>query len=189
MIISFHNGVIGTEHHDRSSLDPFPIKSGLKQKWVLAPPLFGIFISLPPSYALHESEDGTFIHTRSDGNLFNLLRLRANTKVHQVLIREMLFADNTALTTHSEEALQRLISCLADACREFSLSIQPEENQHHGPTRRHHPKITIEKEVLEVFEKFACLGSTISNNLFLDASIHHHSSFIKETVEQHSVNT
>lgn len=38
------------------------------------------------------------------------LHLRAKTKDQKVLIREMLFADDTALTAHNEEALQ-LIRC------------------------------------------------------------------------------
>ena len=141
----------------------------MKQGWVLAPTLFGIFFSLPPSYALHESEDGIFLHTRIDGNLFNLSRLRANTKVPRVLIREMLFVDDTALATHSKEALQRLISCLVDACREFSLSINLKKTNIMGKHVDTTLKITIEKQILEVVDKFAYLGSTISNNLSLDA--------------------
>ena len=53
----------------------------------------------------YESEDKIFNHTRSNGNLFNIARLRAKTKVYRVLIREMLLADDADLATHSEEAL------------------------------------------------------------------------------------
>ena len=49
------------------------------------------------SYAFIQSEDGMYLHTRSDGNLFNLARLRAKTKVRKVLIRLMLFTDDAAL--------------------------------------------------------------------------------------------
>ena len=95
----------GTVQFDGSSSDPLSIKNGVKQGCVLAPTLFRVFFSLLLCYAFGESEDGIFLHTRSDGNLFNLARLRAKTKVRRALIREMLFADDAALTAHTEEAL------------------------------------------------------------------------------------
>ncbi len=92
----------------------------MKQCCVLAPTLFGIFFSLLLRHAFSQSEYVVFNRTRSDGNLFNLARLHAKTKVRRVLIREMLFADDAALTAHTEEALQRLISssrvCLGFIC-------------------------------------------------------------------------
>ena len=123
VITSFHDDMNGTVQFDGSSSDPFPIKNGVKQGCVLAPTLFGVFFSLLLCYAFRESEDGIFLHTRSDGNLFNLARLRAKTKVRRVLIREMLFADDAALTAHTEEALQRLITRFAEACNDFGLTI------------------------------------------------------------------
>ena len=81
------------------------------------------FFSLLLLYAFDGSEDGIYIHTRSDGGLFNLARLRAMTKVQKVRILELLFADDAALATHSEAAMQRLIDRFAAACREFGLTI------------------------------------------------------------------
>ncbi len=81
----------------------------MEQGCVLSPTLFGNFFSLVLRYAFYESEDGIFLHTRSDGNLFNLARLRANTKVCRVLIHELLFADDATLTVYSQEVLQRLM--------------------------------------------------------------------------------
>ncbi len=56
-------------------------------------------------------------------DLFNLARLRAKTKVCRVQFREMLFADDAALTAHTEEALQHLISSFARASDEFGLTM------------------------------------------------------------------
>ncbi|XP_037803947.1 uncharacterized protein LOC119598372 [Penaeus monodon] len=58
--------------YDGSSSDPFSIKNGVKQGCVLVPTLFGIFFSLLLSYTFSQSEDGVYIHTRSDGSLFKL---------------------------------------------------------------------------------------------------------------------
>ena len=109
MITSFHEDKKGTVQYDGSSSEPFPIKSGVKQGCALAPALFGIFFSLLLSHAFKQSNDVVYLHSRSDGKLYNLARLRATTKVRRVLIREMLFADDAALTSHTEDALQRLI--------------------------------------------------------------------------------
>ncbi len=166
MVTSFHDEMKGTVQYDGSSSEPFPIRSGVKQGCVLAPTLFGIFFSLLLRHAFSQSEDGVFIRTRSDGNLFNLARLRAKTKVHRVLIREMLFADDAALTAHTEEALQRLISSFARAS-EFGLTISLKKTNVMGQDVSSTPCISIGDHTLEVVEDFTYLGS-ISSNLSLD---------------------
>ncbi len=123
MIVPFQDGMSGTVQYDGSFLEPFPIKNGVKQGCVLAPTLFSIFFSLVLCFAFHESEDDIFLHTRSDGSLFILSHIRPNTKMHRVLVRELLFTDDATLTAHSEEALQRFMTCFAVACSEFILII------------------------------------------------------------------
>nr|XP_032831281.1 electroneutral sodium bicarbonate exchanger 1-like [Petromyzon marinus] len=48
---------------------------------------------------------------------------RSKTKVRKVLIRELLFADDPALTAPTEQGLQTLIDHLANACNNFGLTI------------------------------------------------------------------
>ena len=171
MIVSFHQDMRGTVQFDGSCSEPFPIKNGVKQGCVLAPTLFGIFFSLLLSYAFRDSVDGIFIHTRSDGGLFNLSRLRAKTKVQKVLIRELLFADDAGIAAHSEAALQRLIDSFAAACTEFGLTISLKKTQVMGQDVSNDPSISIGDHTLEVVDKFTYLGSTISSNLSLDAEL------------------
>ena len=169
--MSFHEDMKGSVLFDGSSSAVFPIKSGVKQGCVLAPTLFGIFFSLLLSHAFSESEDGVFLHTRSDGKLFNLSRLRAKTKVCQLLLREMLFADNAALASHKQEGLQGLVNCLAHACREFGLIISLKKTNVMGQDVSEAPSISIGDYTLDVVEDFTYLGSTISSNLSLEAEI------------------
>ena len=102
IITSFHEEVQGTVQFDGSSSEPFPIKSGVKKGCVLAPTLFGIQFSLLLGYAFKGNKEGLYLHTRSDGSLFNLSRFSAKTKVRKGLNREMLFTDDAALTAHTE---------------------------------------------------------------------------------------
>ncbi|PFX15042.1 putative uncharacterized transposon-derived protein F52C9.6 [Stylophora pistillata] len=161
----------GTVQYDGSSSDPFPIKSGVKQGCVLAPTLFGILFSLLLRYAFSQSEEGIYLHTRSDGSLFNLARLRAKTKVRKVLIREMLFADDAAITAHTETALQELINCFAHACSQFGLTISIKKTNILGQDVSTAPSISIGDCTLDVVEDFTYLGSTISSNLSLDTEL------------------
>ena len=100
MIECFHTDAKGTVQFNGSSLEPFEIRSGVKQGCVLAPTLFGVFVDLLLKHA--------FDKTTADGTLFTLARLRAKTKV---LIREMLFADDAAVATHTHADLQSFMDC------------------------------------------------------------------------------
>ena len=60
--------------------------------------------------------EGIFLRTRSDGRPFNLSRLRAKTEVRQAMIRDMLFADDAGVATHTEDGLQFLMNRLSVAC-------------------------------------------------------------------------
>ncbi|XP_063585836.1 uncharacterized protein LOC134763209 [Penaeus indicus] len=171
LVVSFHQDMSGTVQFDGSCSEPFAIKNGVKQGCVLAPTLFGIFFSLLLSYAFRDSDDGVFIHTRSNGGLFNLARLRAKTKIQRVLIRELLFADDAGLVAHTEAALQRLIDRFSTSCAEFGLTISLRKTQVMGQDVSSAPSISIGDHTLEVVDKFIYLGSTISSNLSLDAEL------------------
>ena len=122
MIASFHTDTKGTVQFNGSSSEPFEIRSGVKQGYVLAPTLFGIFFGLLLKHAFDTTTEGIYLRTRSDGRLFNLARLRAKTKVRKVLIRDMLFADDAAVATHTQEELQSLMDCFSQACKDFGLT-------------------------------------------------------------------
>lgn len=122
LVVSFHKDIKSTVLFDGSCSEHLPVTSGVKQRCLLAPTLFGIFFSLLQKYAFDSSPDGIYLHTRSNGKLFNLARLRAKTKALVVLIRELPFADDAALASHTVEALQRLMDHFAHACSEFGLN-------------------------------------------------------------------
>lgn len=67
--------------------------------------------------------DGAYLHTRTDGRLFSLSRLRAKSILREVFIRDNLFADDAVLTTHSKEQLQLLMDNFSKTCRRFGLII------------------------------------------------------------------
>lgn len=62
----------------------------------------------------------------------------------------MLFADDAALTANTKEALQQLISCFANTCREFGLTISLKKTNVMGQDVSSIPSISIGSHNLEV---------------------------------------
>ena len=83
IILSFHENTHSTINFDCTSSQFFKIASGVKQGSILAPTPYGIFFSTLLQYAFQDSQEGVYLHTRSDGKLFNLERLRAKTRIKQ----------------------------------------------------------------------------------------------------------
>ena len=162
MIKSFHTNMKGTVQFNGSSSRPFDIRSGFQQWCVLAPTLFGIFFALLLRHTFGTASEGICLQTRSDGRLFNLGHLRAKTKVHETLIRDMLFADDAAANTQTQQELQALMDRLTISLKKTIIL---------GQDTMELPAITIDDYELNVVEQFTYLGSTITDNLSLDTEI------------------
>ena len=171
LIESFHSNMKGTVQFNGSSSEPFDIRSGVKQGCVLAPTLFGIFFAILLKHAFGTATEGVYLRTRSDGRLFNLARLKAKTKVRESLIRDMLFADDAAITTHTQRDLQSLMDRFSQACNDFGLTISLKKTNVLGQDTAAPPIVTIDDYELDVVHQFTYLGSTITDNLSLDTEI------------------
>ena len=137
MIESFHTDTKGTVQINGSFSETFEIRSCVKQGCVLAPMLFWTFFGLLPKHVLDTTTEGIYFCTRSDDRLVNLARLRAKTKVRKDLIRDMMFADDAAVATHTQEELQSLLDCFSQACKDFGLTISLKKTNAWDRTHKH----------------------------------------------------
>ena len=165
IVKSFHDGIRSTVQFDGDISVDFGVKSGVKQGCLLVPTLFGIFFSLLLKHAFKSSTDGVYLHSRSDSHLFNIVRLRAKSKRRTGNIRDLLFADDAALVSHSEEGLQRLLDRFSNSCDLFGLTISLKKTKVIGQATPSQPLLNTHEENLEVVHQFLYLGSTVTDNL------------------------
>ena len=69
-----------------------------------------------------------------------------------MLIRELLFANDAALASHSEAGLQRLVDKLSHACKEFGLTVSLKKTNILAQDAETTPVITINNTELEVVD-------------------------------------
>ena len=101
IIRSFHDDMSASVIDSGASSKSLAVTNGVKQGCVLAPLLFNIFFSVMLHAAFRNCDKGVYLQKRSDGNIFNLRRFNAKTKVGDILIRDLLFADDCALVAHT----------------------------------------------------------------------------------------
>ena len=107
----------------REVSESFSVTNGVKQGCVLAPMLFSIFLSAMLDEAFRDMGDGVYIQSRQSADLFNVAHFRAKTKTTLILVRELLFADDSALVAHSAEEMQKIVDAFSNASKRFGLKI------------------------------------------------------------------
>jgi len=174
---SLHCGMQANVAQGSSISKKFAVSSGVKQGCVLAPTLFSLYLSAMLEVAFTGANEGVYIQTRHDADLFKVSQFQAKTKTSQKIVREMLFADDSALVAHEEESMQVLVDRFSAAAKQFSLKInirkteclyQPVKNVNPVPSPK---EINVEGEGLVQCKNFVYLGSTISSNARLEHEI------------------
>ncbi|KAL8601071.1 hypothetical protein ACOMHN_040772 [Nucella lapillus] len=165
MIRSFHDDMKTTIQYEGSISEPFNIKGGVTQGCGLAPTLFSLLLK----HAFRILTEGVYLHTRAFGRLFNLARLRAKTKVRETLIRDTLFADDAAVTSHTN--ISSVVDRFSQACKDLRLSISLKKTIVLAKTWTPHQSSLLTTIRLDIVHQFTCLGTTIGDNLCLDVEI------------------
>nr|VZI46419.1 unnamed protein product [Spirometra erinaceieuropaei] len=128
--------------------------------------------------AYRDERPGIRIAYRTDGHLLNQRRMHLKSRVSTTTVHELLFADDCALNTTSEEEMQRSMDLFSAACENFGLVIntqktvvmhQPPPNSATAPNAP--PQISVNGTHLQVVENFPYLGSTLSHNTKIDDEV------------------
>ena len=123
MIEALHTGMMVNVSVGWEVLESFSVTNGVKQSCVLDPTLFVIFLSAMFDEAFRDMGDGVYIQSKQRVDLFNVAHFRAKTKTTRTLMRELLFADDSALVAHSAEEMHKIVDAFSDASKKFGLKI------------------------------------------------------------------
>ena len=71
----------------------------------IAPSLFASYLTAILEVAFKDSDDGIYVQSRPDGDLFKTSQFKARTLTNKILVREMLFADDNCLAQRRENTV------------------------------------------------------------------------------------
>nr|VZI35761.1 unnamed protein product [Spirometra erinaceieuropaei] len=128
--------------------------------------------------AYRDERPGIRIAYRTDGHLLNHRRMNFQSRVSTATMHELLFADDCALNTNSEEEMQWSMDLFSTACENFGLVINTQKTvvMHQPPpnsaTAPNVPlQISVNGTQLQVVVNFPYLGSTPSRNTKIDDEV------------------
>ena len=124
--------------------------------------------------AFRDMEDGIYIQSRQNADLFTVAHFRAKTKTTNILVRELLFADDSALIAHSAEEIQRIVDAFANASSKFGLKINTKKTEvmfQPNSIMTMEEDINVDETTLNPVKEFTYLGSIISSNGHIEAEL------------------
>ncbi|BHF65962.1 hypothetical protein SprV_0200897600 [Sparganum proliferum] len=128
MVRQLHDGMMARVTDNGAVSEAFAVTNGVKQGCVLAPTLFSLMFSAMLMDAYRGDErPGIRIAYRTDGQLLNQRRMHFQSRVSTTTVHELLFADDCALNTTSEEEMQRSMYLFSAAYENFGLVINTQK--------------------------------------------------------------
>ncbi|BHF70400.1 hypothetical protein SprV_0301345000 [Sparganum proliferum] len=176
MVRQLHDGMMARVTDNGAVSEAFAETNGVKQQCVLAPTLFSLMFSVMLMDAYRDERPGIRIAYRTDGQLLNQRRIHFQSRVSITTVHGLLFANDCALNTTSEEDMQRSMDLFSAACANFGLVINTQKTvvMHQPPpnsTTAPPPQISVNGTQLQVVENFPYLGSTLSHNTKIDDEV------------------
>ncbi|BHF61762.1 hypothetical protein SprV_0100473800 [Sparganum proliferum] len=174
MVRQLHDGMMARVTDNGAVSEAFAVTNGVKQGCVLAPTLFSFMFSAMLMDAYRDERLGIRIAYRTDGQFLNERRMHFKSRVSTTtMVHELLFADDFALNTTSEEEMQRSMDLFSAACEDFGLVINTQRTVvMHQPPASCKENFTItscplrdcSKSVKVVLNYFELLFSLISTS-------------------------
>ncbi|BHF58429.1 hypothetical protein SprV_0100138100 [Sparganum proliferum] len=160
IVRQLHDGMMARVTDNGAVSEAFAVTNRVKQGYVLAPTLFSLMFSSMLMDAYRDERPGIRIAYRTDGQLLNQRQMHFQSRVSTTTVHELLFADDCALKTTSEEEMQRSMDLFSAACENFGLVINTQKTVviHQPPpnpaTPPNAPQISVNGTQLKVVDNF-----------------------------------
>ncbi|VDL88718.1 unnamed protein product [Schistocephalus solidus] len=123
MIGQLHEGMMAHVSDTWTVSEAFAATNGVQQGCVLAPTLFSLMFSAMLMDAYRDEQPGIRIAYRTDEHLLISRHMQAPTCVSTATVHDLLFADDCALNTETEDDIQQGMGLFAENCADFRLAI------------------------------------------------------------------
>nr|VZI48821.1 unnamed protein product [Spirometra erinaceieuropaei] len=127
MVRQLHDGMMARVTDNGAVSEAFAVTNRVKQGCVLAPTLFSLMFAAMLMDVYRDERPGIRIAYGTDGHLLNQWRMHLQSRVSTTTVHELLFADDCALNTTSEEEMQRSMDLFSAACENFTLIINTQK--------------------------------------------------------------
>ena len=166
ILCQFHDGMMARVAIGGQESVPFGVHIGVRERCMLAPVLFNIFLLCVTQLLYMELEDssGIAVDFRLDGN-----QKAPSTKVAIERVLELQYADDCALVAHTPEGLQSILVMAVRVCSRIGLSINPTKTEVVCQWRSS-PPLTIEHKSLTIVTLLVYLGNILSEDCSMDPS-------------------
>ena len=146
MVRQFHDGMQARVQNDGEFSEPFEVTNGVKQGCVMALSVFSMMFSAMLNDAFQDSDTDFPIRYRFDGNVFNLRRLQAKTKMQTNVLDELLYADDIDKNASPEAKMQIAMDQVSQSCDNYDLTISTKRRKLY--TQQHLENRTINQTSL-----------------------------------------
>ena len=141
--------------------------------------LLSIFLSAMLDEVFRDMGDNVYIQFRQGADLFNVAQFRAKIKTIRILMRELLFVNDSALVRHSAEEMQKIMDVFSDASNKFGLKLnikQAEVLYQTNSTRTREEDIIVDGNKLNYVLEFTYLSADYARDN------HHESMLVKSKI-------
>nr|VZI07672.1 unnamed protein product [Spirometra erinaceieuropaei] len=163
MLRHLHDSIMARVTDNKAVSEAFAVAIGVKQGCVLVPTLLNLMFFAMLMDAYYDESPGIRIAYSTDSHLLNQRRMNFQSRVSTTTAHELLFADDCALNTASEDDMQRSMDRFSAACDNFATR--------HSPTPNAPPQISVNGTQLQLVENFPYPGGTLSRNTKIDDEV------------------
>ena len=157
----------------RELSNPFEVRNAMKQGCVLDPTPFPIILSIVLSDVYTDSTQGIWIQSRLEVNLFDASQFKSAIKTRNILVRVLIFNEDTTFVAHNHQNVQEINTRLLKSIKRLKINLRENEVMHRSPLSSHDigQDIQIEDRVLTQVNKSKYIGYTVANSNRIDAEL------------------